>query len=82
MIIAEDNSQDLMRKYEIPQFKASRSWIHRFIEGHQLRYRKPHYQRRGATDQEQVQIFFQELGDAIIKYGRHRVFNMDDHLSN
>jgi len=68
----------LMNRFNIPSFSASNSWISRFLKENNYVYRVAHYARRGAIDKKSVDIYLQHLSNAVRKYGRAKVLNMDE----
>lgn len=75
---ASHNSEELLKKYGIKQFKASLSWCYKFVHRNGLSFKKVHFERRGSLKPEEVEQFLIALADAIATYGSSRVLNMDE----
>jgi len=78
LIIATDQMNVVMNKFNIKNFKASMSWVSKFMKRYHLVFRKVHYQRRGAIDKKWADKFLIQVADAIAKYGVENVINMDE----
>lgn len=80
--LAEDFPDDLIGKYEIKSFTGSPSWTYKFMKRHDLSFRVPHYERRGAINFEEVDEFLNKMADALVKYHPKYIFNMDETFIN
>jgi len=78
LIIANEEPQAIMNKFNLRNFKASMSWVSKFMKRHGLVFRKAHYTRRGAIKREWADQFLLNVADAIAKYGFENVVNMDE----
>lgn len=76
--LAADEPEELMNKYNIRQFKASKSWVFRFMIRHRLSLRKVHYERRGNINDEQIDRYLNKIVEAAIQYGPNKIVNMDE----
>ena len=79
---AEENKEDFMRKYDIKKFVGSSSWVYDFMKRHHLSFRAAHYQRRGAIREEDIDQFLGKLADALVKYERKFILNVDETFIN
>jgi len=68
----------LMNKYNIPSFCASKAWVSNFLKKHKFVYREFHAKKRGAIKESEVEKYLENLNKALVKYGPHRVLNMDE----
>ena len=76
--LASNEPQKIIENFSIKEFKASKSWVYRFMLRHNLVFRRPHYERRGKIDPDQVERYLEELYLAIDKYGLDGIVNMDE----
>lgn len=76
--LATDEPQQLMNKYNIRQFKASKCWVFRYMIRHNLSLRRVHYERRGIIDNEQIDRYLNQIVEAVIEVGIDRIVNMDE----
>jgi len=77
-LIAKDEPQLLIERFNIKNFIASMSWVCRFMKRHDLVFRCAHYERRGAIQQDWVEKYITQVAKAIAHYGTDRVLNMDE----
>lgn len=75
---ADEDPEAFIIKYKIQKFKASRSWISKFMKRNGLSLRKPHAEKRTEVREQEIDDYLNSLVDAIIKYGVNRIFNMDE----
>ena len=75
---AKYEPHELMNEFNIDSFGASRTWIFNFMENNNYSYRKAHYVRRGAIQQDAVDHYLKHLSEAVRHYGRDKVLNMDE----
>ena len=75
--VARYQLHELMNQFNIPSFSASNAWISRFLKNNNLTYRLAHYARRGAIDPNSVNTYLEHLSNAVRKYGRAKVLNID-----
>ena len=78
LTINEDEVRFVLDKYSIPFPRFSLHWLGCFMIRNRLSWRKAYYLRRGSIDETYVDLYLQELAQAIIKFGYDRVFNMDE----
>lgn len=76
--LAANEPHELMNNFGIREFVASQSWAYKFVTDHGLRFRKAHYEHRGAVKTRMIDIYLSELAGAIAQYGPDKVINMDE----
>ncbi len=78
LTIATDEPQKLIEEYKLENFKGSKSWCYKFMIRHGLVFRKAHYERRGVINGSHIDIYLNEIIDAVNEFGPDRVLNMDE----
>lgn len=80
--MATDEPEQLMNKYDIRQFVASKSWVFHYMVRHNLSLRKVHYERRGQIDEKQIDRYLNQIVEAVTEFGTDKIINMDEtHVS-
>lgn len=70
--------EEIAMKYNLPKPKFSDKWIINYMKRNRMSWRKAHYARRSAIDEEYAGIYLHILADAICTYSWEYVFNMDE----
>ena len=76
--IAKDEPQIIQNNYHVRPFRATRSWVHRFMKKNNFVIRKAHYMRRGTIDERDIDNYLAHLQSAIERYSPDRILNMDE----
>lgn len=75
----------IIDEYKLPDPIFSDTWVRAFMKRNHFSFRVAHYSRRGAIKKEFIDNFIDSLADAIVKYTRKYVYNMDEtsvHINN
>lgn len=79
---AFSNPASLIEKMNIPDFRASQTWVYRFLNRHNFVFRKAHINKRGLINKEAVKKYLNDLAEAFVEYGPEGVINMDETYIN
>jgi hypothetical protein len=60
------------------QFRASRNWVRKFREEHEVSLRTPHLRRRQKPDIKSIQVFSNELDQAMENMDHRHIVNADE----
>ena len=68
----------IIEDYRLPDAIFSDTWVRAFMKRNHFSFRVAHYSRRGVIKKAFIDDFIGKLADAIVKYTRKYVFNMDE----
>ena len=80
--IALEYPKEIIRRYQIPEFKASFSWTYKFMKRNGLVFRVAHFERRGKVNEEDVNEFLEKVADALCRYKKDHILNLDESFIN
>lgn len=68
----------IIEDYRLPDPIFSDTWVRTFMKRNHFSFRLAHYSRRGAIKKTYIDEFIQKVADAVLKYTRKSVYNMDE----